>query len=144
MIQKINPGGKFGESCSLTLFKLEPTLSMTREERWNESRQYYQELVEKYQLHQEPMIDIIDQLKAAGLCEKFYPSNSHEALGLSTVEEYSERRKKNMVYIIYKPRLEKFEIVYQSGQGNTVHSELCEQRDISSKFRSVEIWLLQH
>jgi hypothetical protein len=115
---------------------------MTKEELWVENRQFYQELVEKYHLDQEPMIDLIDQLGEAEYFAKFYPSNSHEALGLSTAHDYLQRCERNMVYIIYRPVTDRFEVLYQSGQGKTRRKELYDRNEILSRFSEIETWLV--
>lgn len=115
---------------------------MTKEELWVENRQFYQELVEKHHWKQGPMIDLIDLLEEAGFCTKFYPSSSHEALGLSTAKEYLQRCERNMVYIVYKSNTDSFEVHYQRGQGNTERKEICDRKEIFSKFDEIESWLV--
>jgi hypothetical protein len=116
--------------------------SLTKIELWVENRQFYQELVEKYRWSLEPMIELIDELGKLGFHEKFYPSNSHEALGLSTVQEFSQRCERHMVYIVYRQITDKFEVHYQSGPGNLERKETCDRKEIFSKFKEIESWLV--
>ncbi|RTQ52532.1 hypothetical protein EJV47_05845 [Hymenobacter gummosus] len=108
---------------------------------WIGMRQFYQELIEKYHWQQEPMIVLLDQLRQAKFHEKFYASGSHEAVGVSTAAEYLQRLVNNMVYIVYNPAADRFELHYQQGQGNTKRTETCAPKFIASRFEAIESWL---
>jgi hypothetical protein len=68
------------------------------------------------------MLDFVRWLSASELATWIHPSQSHEALGLSRVSEYSERRRRPMVYVRYVNSELGFEVMFQEGQGNTVNS----------------------
>jgi len=96
---------------------------MSRKELWTENIEFYKELITKYHFKQEPMIALFPKLEQAGFFEKYYPSNSHESLGLSIERKYDLRCAKPMVYFTYVVREHSFIVTYQQGQGNTIIEE---------------------
>jgi hypothetical protein len=116
---------------------------MTRKELWNENLQFYQELVTKYDWDQQPMIELIQRFETVGLCKKFFPSNSHEALGLSRADNYEQRLLLPMVYITYQSKTNTFKLTFQKGQGKTINEENCGPHIDSQTISKIEDWLLK-
>ena len=114
---------------------------MTREYLWNENIEYYKELVTKYHYQQEQMIALFPILKEFGFFEKYYPSNSHESLGISTERLYEKRRTKPMVYLTYTPQERSFIVRYQQGQGNTVAKENVGATILHEVLAKIDTWL---
>jgi hypothetical protein len=110
-------------------------------ELWTEQISFYREVIDRYKFPQEPMLFLIDKLYKAGLCDKVYPSNSHEALGLSFFRDYEDRRFNPMVYISYVSITNLFTIYYQSGQGKTVFEETCNVDLKDYDFNKITNWL---
>ncbi len=93
---------------------------------WNENLEFYQELVIKYKWQQEPMIDLILYFDKIGICEKYFTSNSHESLGLSTADNYEQRLVLPMAYVTYQQKTNTFKLTFQNGQGRTLSEEDCD------------------
>lgn len=115
---------------------------MTREELWKGIFNFYKELVSKYKWKQEAMIELVQLFKELRLWDRYFPSTSHESLGLSTVSSYEERLVKPMVYITYKSDTETFVVTYQTGQGNTLKEEDCGKLLDAVTIDKIENWLL--
>ena len=92
-------------------------------EEWQETIGWYGTLIEKYPSPQEGMLDFVRWLAASEYATWMYPSNSHAALGLSTVRAYPDRRKRPMVYLAYDSARASFDLIFQEGQGNTARTE---------------------
>ena len=114
---------------------------MTKDDLWTENLEFYHELVTKYKWTQEPMIELILHFKQIGLCQKYFPSNSHEALGLSTAEAFKERLLVPMVYIKYQSATKSFKIFFQHGQGKTIKEITCQQTVDDLTISEIENWL---
>ena len=114
---------------------------MTKEQLWKETLDFYKECVAKYKMPQELMISIVQHFDNIGLNKKYFPSTSHESLGLSTVEKYEERLVKPMVYITYQPKRKTFLLTFQRGQGKTVHEEDCGVAINKATIIRIEEWL---
>ncbi len=114
---------------------------MTREELWTEQISFYQDLINKYKFEQKPMLFLIEKLHEAGLCEKLFPSNSHEALGLSLFDNYEDRCVNPMIYVSYKPRTNLFTIYYQAGQGKTISNETAQIDLTQYDLSKIASWL---
>jgi hypothetical protein len=97
-------------------------MNTKRSDEWQELIEWYSALIHKNHWRQEPMLDFVRWLHASEFAAWIHPSQSHEALGLSRVSEYSERRMRPMVYVRYLNSELGFEVVFQEGQGNTVNS----------------------
>jgi hypothetical protein len=89
------------------------------------------------------MIALFPKLEDAGFFEKYYPSNSHEALGISTEREYSLRLTKPMVYILYIPGKQNFELHFQKGQANTLLQENCGPIVLPEVLIKINRWLTE-
>ncbi len=108
---------------------------------WNKIIEFYTDLIDNYKWEQKPMLNLIEQLREMKLWDKYYPSTSHEALGLSFEFDIEKRFTMPMVFIIYKSKTDNFEIHYQKGEGNT-HSELnCGNKVMHEDLNSIETWL---
>jgi hypothetical protein len=114
---------------------------MTKQDLWNEHLEFYRELVTKYKWQLESMIELIQLFDKVGICEKYFPSNSHESLGLSTVDNYEQRLSLPMVYITYQPRKNTFKLTFQKGQGTTVNEEDCGATVNALTISKIEQWL---
>jgi hypothetical protein len=114
---------------------------MTKEDLWNKNLEFYQELVTKNKWQQEPMIELIQYFDKIGICEKYFPSNSHESLGLSTADNYEQRLELPMVYITYHPRSNTFKLTFQKGQGATLSEEDCSTVMNALTISRIEKWL---
>ncbi len=110
-----------------------------KKELWKRQLENYDELINKYHWKQEPMLALINELQANGISEKFFPSNSHEALGLSRFKEYPLRTEYNMVFIVYSQKNSKFEIEYFRKEKILIKTvtEKVTEKDI----RKIEYWL---
>ena len=104
---------------------LSRSFGMTKQELWTENLEFYQELVTKYKLAMQPMIQLIHYFDKIGICEKYFPSNSHESLGLSTGKNFEERLSVPMVYITYQPRTNTFKLDFRKGQEKKIKEEDC-------------------
>jgi hypothetical protein len=114
---------------------------VTKKELWNENLQFYEELVNKYKWEQKPMIELIQSFEKVGFHEKFYPSNSHESLGLSTVDNFEERLFLPMVYITYQAKSNTFKLTFQKGQGKTMLED-CVVTINETTISEIEKWVL--
>ena len=114
---------------------------MSRAELWAENIEFYKELVTKYHFPQEQMIALFPKLEEAGFFEKYYPSNSHESLGLSTEREFNLRRVKSMIYLTYLPKDGCFVLTFQQGQGNTVDEENVGPMISPEVLAKIDAWL---
>ena len=114
---------------------------MTKKDLWNENLEFYQELVTKYKWQQEPMIELIHYFDKVGICEKYFPSNSHESLGLSTTDNYEQRLVLPMVYITFQARTNTFKLTFQKGQGMTLNEEDCGATLNALAISKIEQWL---
>jgi hypothetical protein len=117
------------------------TPRLSRSELWAENAQFYRELISVYQFDQGPMLDLLPQLEQAGFFEKYYPSNSHEGLCISTEASYEERRDKRMVHILYVAGKQMFIVYYQKGQGDTVMEEYCGSTVSAEILVKIDRWL---
>ena len=79
--------------------------------------------------------------KKVDFWNKYFPSTSHEALGLSLEFESDKRFEMPMVYIVYKSKSKEFEIQYQKGQGNTTLEKNCGTELTQIDFTEIEKWL---
>lgn len=114
---------------------------VSREELWAENIEFYKELVRKFHFQQEPMIALFPRLEQAGFFEKYYPSNSHESLGLSIERKYDLRCAKPMVYLTYVHQEESFVVTYQQGQGNTIIEENAGPTIPLEVLAKIDTWL---
>ncbi len=114
---------------------------LTKKELWSENIGYYRSLISQHKFDQAPMLDLFPLLEECGFFEKYYPSNSHEALGISMEEFYAERLKKPMVYISYLPAKAEFVVYYQKGQGKTMLEEFCGSAISAEIFLKIDQWL---
>ncbi len=113
----------------------------SKNEQWTIIEKFYQELVDVYHWDQQPMIKLLATLKFNGFYDKYFPSTSHEALGLCMVDKYDERLNQPMVYLAYNMKLEIFEAHFQQGQGVTVKQENLGKEISRSMLDSFEEWL---
>jgi hypothetical protein len=114
---------------------------MTKQELWNENLEFYQELVTKYKWQLEPMIELIQYFDKVGICKKYFPSNSHDSLGLSTADKYEQRLLLPMVYISYQPGANTFKLTFQKAQGMTLSEEDCDSIMNPLTISKIEKWL---
>jgi len=114
---------------------------MSRAELWAENIEFYKELVTKYHFQQESMIALFPKLDEAGFFEKYYPSNSHESLGMSTEREFNLRLVKPMIYLTYLPKDGSFVVTFQQGQGNTVDEENVGPMISPEVLAKIDAWL---
>ena len=108
---------------------------------WKRIIEFYNDLIDNYNWDQKPILKLIDQLKELEFWNKYFPSTSHEALGLSTEFDSDIRFEMPMVYIVYKSKLKAFEIHYQKGQGNTTLTKNCGTELAQTDFLEIEKWL---
>ena len=102
-----------------------------KETEWEKQLRFYDDL--------DNMLELIGLLKQEGFCDKFFPSNSHDALGLSKVFD-DFKFENSMVYI--QPRPDKtFEIHYQTIPGKTVEIETTKNIIAIETIRKIEKWL---
>jgi hypothetical protein len=114
---------------------------MSRAELWAENIEFYKELGTKYHFQQEPMIALFPKLDEAGFFEKYYPSNSHESLGMSTEREFNLRLVKPMIYLTYLPKDGSFVVTFQQGHGNTVDEENVGPMISPEVLAKIDAWL---
>jgi hypothetical protein len=114
---------------------------MTKQDLWKANLEFYQELVTKHKWQQEPMIELIHYFDKVGICEKYFPSNSHESLGLSTADNYKQRLVLPMVYITYQAKTNTFKLTFQKGQGTTLNEEDCGVTLNDFAISKIEQWL---
>ncbi len=114
---------------------------MSRAELWAENIEFYKELVTKYHFQQESMIALFPKLDEVGFFEKYYPSNSHESLGMSTEREFNLRLVKPMIYLTCLPKDGSFVVTFQQGQGNTVDEENVGPMISPEVLAKIDAWL---
>ncbi|GAA0718298.1 hypothetical protein GCM10009430_16230 [Aquimarina litoralis] len=69
----------------------------------------------------QPLLDLIYTFKTIEFWNMYYPSQSHNSLGLSLGKNYDERCRLPMVYINYNSTDHRFAIQYQKVQaGETI------------------------
>ncbi|MFC5048403.1 hypothetical protein ACFSTE_13695 [Aquimarina hainanensis] len=95
--------------------------------------------VEKKEL--KPLLEFIKACKEMGFWQRYYPSQSHCALGLSLGKNYEERYHLPMVYVSYNPVENNFAIQYQKGQGGETVRVVCGSRISKKEWRDIERWL---
>ncbi|MEW7280391.1 hypothetical protein ABW636_17505 [Aquimarina sp. 2201CG1-2-11] len=88
-----------------------------------------------------PLLELIKELKEIGFWERYYPSQSHYALGLSLGKNYDERYDLPMVYIRYNSDKNNFDIQYQKGQGGKTTRVACGEKLLKKDFHRIERWL---
>ena len=108
---------------------------------WKKTIEFYIDLIDNYKWEQKPMLELINILKKVDFWNKYFPSTSHEALGLSLEFDSDKRFEMPMVYIIYKSKNKEFEIQYQKGQGNTTLEKNCGTELTQNDFLEIENWL---
>ena len=108
---------------------------------WTKIIEFYNDLITNYHWKQEPMLVLIEKLKTRNFWNHFFPSTSHEALGLSTEYNYEARCEKSMVYIRYDSDNNEFIIHFQEGQGNTTKEKVCGTEISENEFKIIEEWL---
>ena len=108
---------------------------------WEKIIDFYNDLIDNYKWEQKPMLTLIDNLKKIDFWNKYFPSTSHEALGLSVEFESDKRFELPMISVIYKSKTKEFEIQYQKGQGNTTLEKNCGTELIQNDFLEIEKWL---
>ena len=108
---------------------------------WKKTIEFYIDLIDNYKWEQKPMLELIDILKKVDFWNKYFPSTSHEALGLRLEFDSHKRFEMPMVYIIYKSKNKEFEIQYQKGQGNTTLEKNCGTELTQNDFLEIENWL---
>lgn len=87
------------------------------------------------------MLDLLPQLERAGFFEKYYPSNSHEELGISTEQSYEKRMDKWMVSISYVSGKQMFVVYYLKEQGQIVMEEYCGSTISAEILAKTDKWL---
>lgn len=95
--------------------------------------------VEKKEL--KPLLEFIKECKEIGFWKRYYPSQSHYALGLSLGKNYDKRYDLPMVYIRYNSDKNNFDIQYQKGQGGETTRVDCGSKISESDFKSIAHWL---
>lgn len=113
----------------------------SKQEKWAKIEKFYQELVDVYHWDQRPMIDLLSTLKLSGFYDKYFPSISHEALGLCTVDRYDERLERPMIYLVYNMKSKIFEAHFQQGQGVTLKQENLGEEINRKTLDAFEEWL---
>ena len=108
---------------------------------WKKTIEFYIDLIDNYKWEQKPMLELIDILKKIDFWNKYFPSTTHEALGLSLEFDSDKRFEMPMVYIIYKSKNKEFEIQYQKGQGNTTLEKNCGTELSQIDFLEIDKWL---
>ncbi|WP_103070111.1 hypothetical protein [Aquimarina sediminis] len=88
-----------------------------------------------------PLFEFIKECKEIGFWERYYPSQSHYALGLSLGKNYEERYYLPMVYVSYNVVENNFAIQYQKGQGGETIRVVYGSELSKSNFKSIEDWL---
>ena len=108
---------------------------------WEKTIEFYIDLIDNYKWEQKPMLELIDILKKVDFWNKYFPSTSHEALGLSLEFDSDKRFEMPMAYIIYRSKNKEFEIQYQKGQGNTTLEKNCGTELSKIDFLEIDKWL---
>ncbi len=88
-----------------------------------------------------PLLELIKELKEIGFWERYYPSQSHYALGLSLGKNYDERYDLPMVYIRYNSDKNNFDVQYQKGQGGETTRVDCGNKLSENDFEDIVLWL---
>lgn len=128
------------EGCIKEIREIENSEKLKFEE-WEKVIDFYSELINKYHRKQEAMLVLIDKLKRLGSFSLFYPSTSHEALGLSAGQNYEERCDKPMVYIIYDSNEDNFKVHYQKSQGQTVLEKSYRSMILEKDIFEIQNWV---
>ncbi|MDH7447622.1 hypothetical protein [Aquimarina sp. 2201CG14-23] len=88
-----------------------------------------------------PLLKLIKKCKEIGFWEQYYPSQSHNALGLSLGKNYQERYDLPMVYVSYNAEDDNFGIQYQKGQGGETKRIECGSKVSNTNLQEIELWL---
>ena len=115
-------------------------IDISRHEEWFKVIGFYKELVGLYNWKQEPMLALIDKLQKYSFFSMFYPSTSHEALGLSLEPNSKDRYKKPMVYIIFIANDNNFNIQYQRRQGETIIEKNYGREILENDIFEIQNW----
>jgi hypothetical protein len=116
-------------------------IEINKKDEWLKIVNFYDELVNKDNWKQKPMISLMNKLRMQGFWEKYYPSTSHESLGISRKYNYEDRCESPMVYLQYQSNQDEFIIHYQEGQGNQIKEENCGNSVSETELQKIENWL---
>lgn len=110
-------------------------------EEWANLVGFYRQLIDKHGWRQQPMLEFASWLAASRHSQNLFPSTSHEALGLATVQTYEERLRQPVVYIVYSAHDEQFVVHYQDGQGKEVREEWVASPQTPEVFARILAWV---
>ena len=108
---------------------------------WETMLTWCQLWIEEENQKSQPLLELISQLKELGFWQKYYPSQSHNSLGLSLGKNYKERLELPMVYISYNSSNKSFAIQYQKGQGGETMLVDRGKSIYENDFADIENWL---
>lgn len=108
---------------------------------WEYQLRFYREFIDQYHWELEPMIQLLEYFNRTGLCGQFYPSNSHDQLGLSAFATYEERRLQPMVYVGYLPERAEFRLDFTRGKGGQNLQEYYKDPFDMALIYRIERWL---
>ncbi len=108
---------------------------------WNTMVTWCRLWIEEQHKELKPLLKLIEKCKEIGFWERYYPSQSQNALGLSLGKNYQERYDLPMVYISYHTMDDNFGIQYQKGQGGKTTRIACGSEVSNSNFQEIELWL---
>jgi hypothetical protein len=111
-----------------------------KKKEWDKKVEFYKDLIDNYNWQQAPMLSLIDKFKEIGFWDKYFPSNSHEALGLSTVYD-DVRFEKSTVFILYRPNDDTFEVTYLNPARDVIKIETHQNNIGTAEFKKIENWI---
>lgn len=120
---------------------IEGMASENRQVQWETMVKWCRLWIEVEKRELQPLLALIFQLKELGFWQKYYPSQSHCALGLSLGKNYEERYNLPMVYINYNTADHHFYIQYQKGQGGETTKVECGSNLSKTDFEAIALWL---
>jgi len=116
-------------------------MKTTTSSSWQQIERFYEELIDKYQWQQQPMLMLVRSLIERGFSRKYWPLTSHAALGVSTVEKYEDLCQNRVVFVSYDDKTDSFAISFQAVIGDTVTEKHCSRAITEQQIEEIEEWL---
>lgn len=107
---------------------------------WANKIDFYNSLIHEYNWDIKPMIELIEQLKIASICNDYFPCNSHSALGLKNqLDDYEQNQ--STVFIEYMPDQKDFSIHYQKTSEKTEKTDRFQLPIPNNVIMDIKNWL---
>ncbi|WMX13168.1 hypothetical protein [Aureispira sp. CCB-E] len=116
-------------------------MNKEKKEQWIQAISWFEEICEEFDYELKPLIDYMYQIKENQFWDKYYPSFSHDSLGICKAKDFNDRLYTPMIYITYDSESDFFTIHYQEGQGNELSKETVEKEINDEITKRIQNWL---